>query len=372
MIRSCTIVLLTALAASVPQAMAAPQVIPMPQQPPGAVQDDDGLDPAAIEHLMAVGAKGTLAIRAIQGTSGAPPASGDEVELILVHRNQPIKQIKSRLDENGIAMIGDVPIAIEVVPVVRIKHAGVLYQENGPAMNPQTPRASMNITVYEVTDDQPKWKVVARQVMAARLPAEMDVVELVTVENLGDKTWLGKPPNEQGRRDTVTLGLPERADNFNLEAGFHGWCCTAYDDNQLHIQMPLMPGRMTYKFSYTVPIVDGRADLKVSAPVATDLATFVVPDDGTQLDTGTLQAAGSETVQGTKLRRFNGNAVASGQSAGLMLVGLTPPAAPAAAAPPPAPPVSTPWMIAGGAAVVVAAGGFVVWRKAQRRPGFGN
>jgi len=339
---------------------------PPPAHDPGAAAPMMEM-PQDLQHAMAVGPKGTLAIRGIQGTQGGPAAGGDEVEVILVHRGQPVKQLKSRLDENGIAMIADIPVGVGVQPVVRIKHAGVLYQETGPMMEPATPRASMNITVYEVTDQMPQWKVLNRQVMAARVESEMDIVEVVTVENLGDRTWLGGPASSDGRRDTVVLGVPEEAEKFNLESGFHGWCCTAFAANSLHVQMPLMPGKMTYRFSYTVPIKEGRADLRVSSAAIADQTVVVVPDDGTVAETHQMQAAGTDLVQGTKVRRFKAANLAAASPAGLVLTGLNAVATPLAAPVAPARPstsLTSILMIAGVALAAVAA---LWWLRLPRK-----
>ena len=322
--------------------------------------------PQDLQHAMAVGPKGTIAIRGIQGTANGPTVAGDEVEIILVHRGQPVKQIKSKLDENGMTMVGDIPVGVGVQPVVRIKHAGVLYQESGTMMDAATPRASMNITVYEVTDQMPVWKVLARQVMAARLPDEMDIVEVVTVENMSDKTWLGGTANSEGRRDTVVLGVPEQAEKFNLESGFHGWCCTTFASNSLHVQMPLMPGKFTYRFSYTVPITEGKADLRISSAAVADQTVIAIPDDGTSAQAFQLESAGTDTVQGTRIRRFKAANLNAGSVVGLMLTGLTAQAAAPGAATPaaPAPGTGLPvtWIALGiGVLVVIGIGG--VWMR---------
>jgi hypothetical protein len=224
----------------------------------------------------------------------------------------------------------------------------------------------MNITVYEVTDQMPVWKVLARQVMAARLPDEMDIVEVVTVENMSDKTWLGGTANSEGRRDTVVLGVPEQAEKFNLESGFHGWCCTTFASNSLHVQMPLMPGKFTYRFSYTVPITEGKADLRISSAAVADQTVIAIPDDGTSAQAFQLEAAGTDTVQGTRIRRFKAANLNAGSVVGLMLTGLTAQAAAPGAATPAAPApgtgLSVTWIALGiGVLVVIGIGG--VWMR---------
>lgn len=353
---------------------AAGQIPQPPGGPPAAPQA--GSPPEMdLEQAMSTGPKGTLAVHAVQGTKGGPDVGSDEVEVVLVHRNQPFKQIKARLDDHGVAIFDDLPIALGIAPVVRVKHAGVLYQEVGDDLTATNTRGSVNVTVYEVTDEAPQWRITSRHLMAAHTGEDLDVVEMVIVDNPTDRTWLGAPADASGRRATVVLSLPSGASEITLESGFHGWCCTAFADTNLRIQMPLMPGRFTYRFSYHVPFSQSGADLLIKAPTQTDQVAFFVPDDGSKADLTQVQFAANDTVEGTKIRLFRGVNIAPGQAAGLVLASLPAPAAPAASAPaapaePPARPSSPNTVIAVIAGAAAAAGilGVLYRWKTKQRP----
>jgi hypothetical protein len=288
---------------------------PPPAQPPPLTDRD-------LEQAAAAGPQGTLAVRAVQGTKGAPAVGVAEIELVLYHRDQPVWQMKSALDEHGVVVIDKIPIVMNVRPVVRIKYAGVLYQDVGPPMDAQHPTASVDVTVYETTDDSPAWHVSMRHVVATRADAAYNVAETVVVENPADKTWLGAPPDAQARRATVVLTLPENAADVHLEAGFHGWCCTAVASRDLLIQMPLMPGKATYRFSYRVPVAAGNVSLCVGAPAPIDHAMFMVPDDASAAEPVLTTAGASQAVGPARVRVFNATAVPAGENAGIRLSGL--------------------------------------------------
>lgn len=305
--------------------------------------------PVNPEQVLEQGPKGMLAIRAIQGTKGGPAVGGEEVEVILFHRDMPVKQIKGNLDEQGVLLVGDLPVGIGIRPLVRIKHAGVLYQDAAPLMDAEKPGANLDITVYEVTETMPAWKVVMRHVQAEKTEGGVNVSETVVAENPSDQTWMGAPPDAQNRRATVTLDLPPGARDVQLIQGFHGWCCSAYSGTKLSIQMPFMPGKMTYKFAYDVPANEGAIDLRVSAPAAVGHVAFFVPATGMSME-GTLVAEGGSEMMGSQLvKMFQSDGIAAGDRVGVVLTSLAPPPA---AAPSEAKGLSPVVWIAGGLAGV--------------------
>ncbi|CAG0961301.1 hypothetical protein PHYC_00741 [Phycisphaerales bacterium] len=274
------------------------------------------------DQAMQQGPKGMLAIRAIQGTKGGPAVGGEEVEVIVFHREMPVKQIKGNLDDHGVLLVGDLPVGIGIRPLVRIKHAGVLYQDAAALMDAEKPGANLDITVYEVTETMPAWKVVMRHLVAEKAEGGMAVSETLVVENTSDQTWLGAPPDAANRRATVTLDLPAGATDIQLVQGFHGWCCSAYAGTKLSIQMPFMPGKMTYKFAYFVPARDGVIDLRVAAPAPVGHAAFFVPDSGLKAEPTLVKEGGSEQMGAERVTMFQSDGIAAGESVGVVLTSL--------------------------------------------------
>lgn len=306
------------------------------------------------QQVIESGPTGSLAIRGVQGTKGGPEVGPDEVEVVLFHQNQPVHQVKTKLGDNGVVIVEKLPVAMAVRPVVRIKHADVLYQEIGPTMGPDKRDASMEVTVYETTDEPPPWKISMRHLAAERAPIGLVVTEMLVVENPADKTWLGAAADAQNRRTTVNITLPPGATDVQLAAGFHGWCCTAYEGDRLNVQMPLMPGRMTYRFAYRVPEPGGRADLRITAPTTTDQVVFMLPDDRATVEPTVVSAFTPPAGQSPGGRLFQGQAIAPNTAAGLVLTSL--PAAPSAA------PAAAPGAISDRAKIIagVAAGAVVL------------
>lgn len=282
------------------------------------------LDPN-LEHALATGPRGTLAIRALQGTKGGPDIGVADVQLELFHRNQSVRQLTARLDERGMVIIQDVPVAVSLRPVVRIQYANATYQEVGPTMDAAHPTASMEVKVYEITDTTPAWRVTQRHVLIAPIPGELDIVENVEVENPTDHTWMGAPADPadpQARRTTVAFILPQGAANVQLEFGFHGWCCTTLQGNVLMVQMPLMPGKSPFRYTYRVPTPSDEADVQVAAPALCDSVSFLIPDDQMPVKPTGLEPAGTQMVGQMRVRDFRARTVGIATPVGLHLSGL--------------------------------------------------
>lgn len=278
--------------------------------------------PAQFQQAMIAGPKGTINVRAVQGTKGGPSIGAEDVEIDILLRDQVIHQMKARLNDLGIASVPDVPVAMGVRPVVRVRHASVWYQEGGAEMNAEKRECTVDVRVYETTDQAPAWRIVERSLAAARVEGAMDVRERLVVENMGDRTWMGGPPDAQGRRTTITLPLPANAHNGELERGFFDSSCGAFTDAGLSIQVPLMPGIMVYGYGYLVPAPQGRADLSITPSVPVETLKVYVADDGTSVEPRGLRPNGTEIIGPARTRLYQGDKVGVGQGVGVVVSGL--------------------------------------------------
>lgn len=318
----------------------------------------DGPNPQQVDEAMRgvliAGPKGSLAVRVVQGTAGAPEAVGAQVTVDLYHQNKPIWQLSATLDEGGAAMIGDVPVAIEVRAVVRVEYHGVSYLELGPRMDKESPDAAVKVTVYQTTLEEPAWRVAMRHIMVQRVTDGTIVNETLVVENPSDQTWFGGEPMREGKGTSVRVNLPPLVEEVHLDAGFHGWCCTTFQDRELAVQMPLMPGQTTYRFTYFIPTQPETVDLRFEAPAPTDSVAVFVPDDGTAAEATILELQGTEDMGSGRMRSYFASGVEGGQEAGVVLSSLKSATTTTGAATPTA--KNTPWLMIGIAGGIVVLG----------------
>lgn len=304
----------------------------------------------------AAGARsGTLAIQAVHGSKGSFAIAGSDVEVDVVLGSRVVKHVALKMDDRGVVMLGDVPLGDGFRPVARIKYSGVTYQEIGPVMDASSPSARMAVTVYDTTDEQPPWRVSMRHVMATPSANGFDVAETLVVENPSDRTWLGKEAGRDQKRAVVEIEIPERAQAVQLDSGFHGWCCTQLAGKRMTVQMPLMPGQTTFRYSYRLPVVAGGASLSVGSAAPIDHAVFFVPDDVGVTAAGGLAKGDAQDMGPVKMRMYTAASVAPWSTVGLEIHTLAARAG-----------EDWTWIAGGGAAVLVLAAGSAAWWRRGR------
>lgn len=304
-----TFICITTAAIAVAGAQAQPAPGPAPAQP--------------IDSVMAEAPTGALAVQVVQGTAGGPVVGSLDIEVDLYHLDHVLKTLTATLDASGVALIENVPLPVEVRPVVRLQYAGVTYLEVGAPLSAERNEGVVTLTVFETTDEAPLWHVSMRHVMVEPHSDGAAVAETLVVENPGDRTWLGEATDGGAERPTIRVSLPEGADQVQLESGFHGWCCTVLTGSDLIVKMPLMPGRTSFRYSYHVPATGKRAEVRISSPAPTAQAVFFVPEGATTVSPIALDHLGVEQMGQMRVNMYRAADLAGGVEAGVMLAGLT-------------------------------------------------
>jgi hypothetical protein len=321
---------------------------PMPQtgMPPGhpPIQAGATTQPASTA---------TLSVKAMQMTAGGP-VIGALPAVVELHQGEGAKSTAEiTLKDDGTFAISNLPLERPFQPVVRLSYQNVEYQAIGQVMSPANPSQQIVVPVYETTEQTPAWQVKMRHVMVSQGTEGIDVLEVFSVENPGDRAWVGTSDSE-GKKTTFTWQLPAGAEHVKLLGGFHD-CCTTIQENQIINAMALTPGSTQYQVAYTVHAKDGSAVLQITAPAPTAQVIAAVPDDGSVVTAQGLELTKVMEMKNGPTRIYKAANVAANQPVQLSLSGLKPPA------PPPAPAASATSAGSSRAAQVIAGvGGLMI------------
>jgi hypothetical protein len=296
-------------------------------------------------------AVGTLVVSARQGTPGAPGPVGDQVIVELHHQATAIEKLTGTLDANGVCRFDKIVLAIPIQPVVTVRHADVNYRAVGPVMQAGQSEASVEVSVFETTEQEPQWQIRMRHLILHNAPEGLHVTEMLAVESLGDRAWVGRK-NDDGSRTTLVLPLPPGATGIQFREGFDD-CCTKIDNGRLLHTMPLTPGLAQYQIGYTIPARDGRAQITVAAPAAVKHLMIFVPDDGSTVTADGLELVTPAKGNESKSRFYKAVNQTPGQMASMTITGMMAPAADKAS---PDAPASTSDVVK----MVVGAGGILI------------
>ena len=285
--------------------------------------------------------KGTLVVKAVQGTEGGADLAGKDVVIEMHSRTQPSVPLQVKLDSRGLAAISDTPFDGPVRAVAKIAHQGFLYHGVAAQMDADTPDRIVRVTVYEVTDEEPPWRIAMRHVYLERMGASLHVRERMTIVNPADRTWLGSPESEvcsvclrdhefsddvaecrsdgsETKPTTLILPLPESAVHVQLRRGFSSCCARAMDGRIVTLE-PLRPGQTELDFGYEIPAEADDVGLDLLAPAPVGQVVVLVPDDGAVVAAYGLEGGEAiKTSRGT-LRVYQASQVAEGGTVSITL-----------------------------------------------------
>jgi hypothetical protein len=276
-------------------------------------------------------AVGSLTVQIVPGTAGAALSADDPVTVTLYHRGSPVQKIDAKLDASGKVVVANFPVAPPVQALVSVKHGGLYQQVVSPELNAEEPIQSLQMKVFETTDERPDWSI-AMQHMIVQWNQDgsgATIIEMLSASTPGDKAWLGE--KNADKRITMTVPLPPGADQVELGGSFDE-DASSIVDGKLVSGGALFPGRSEYRITYTVAAKGGNLELPITTPAAVEnLIVFVPADDVQVTATGGLSGGKPVDMGEGSIRMFRGQKLAAGETATLSIKGIK--AAPAPGTP---------------------------------------
>jgi len=304
----------------------------MPQGHPS--MPGSGALPPADPDAPPPGSTSTLIVQATQGTPGGPAVKGDPVIVVLVRQGLAMKRFEATLDDKGQAVLENLPVAGGVMPVVTVKHGGIDYWQGGDQMHAGPPDHRVSVVVWESTEEPPPWSIRTRQILARRTEEGLYIKELMVVDTVGDKTWIGRK-DADGKRATLELALSNNTGRADFYGGFVG-STTDLVNGRLVDRAPIFSGATQFVFGYVVPVTGGKASVEITCPADTAELAFAALDDGSKVSVKGLEAGEPIPKGKQKLRVYVAKKVKAGEKVIATLSGIPEPPPPPP--PPPAPP----------------------------------
>jgi hypothetical protein len=262
-----------------------------------------------------------VTVRAVQGTAGGPAIGELPVVVELLMGDQVIDTKKLKLAGDGTLRLDNIPLSMNVTPVVKVTYNGVEFTGHGGAMDASRAEQQIQVPVFETTESAPAWTVKMQHVMLEPTVEGVRVADMLAVENPTDRAWVGKAAAD-GKRRTLAFALPAGAKDVSFGGALHD-CCTVVEDGKVFDSMALVPGVSQYRIGYTLPVNAGKADVAFTTVAPVKHLMVFVPDDGSSVKADGIGNAGVTDMGGGKTRFFRATDVAAGTSVKLSLSGIT-------------------------------------------------
>jgi hypothetical protein len=265
---------------------------------------------------------GSLSVQLVSGSAGGAISGGEIVTAELYHNRTLVKRVEARTDAEGKVAFSELPVNPPVQALLSVKHGGVLQQVDTPELNPGQPSQSLQMKVFEATDEQPAWNI-AMQHMIMQWAADgsgAQVIEMLSTSSPGDRVWLGSKVGDE--RVTLTVPLPPEAQDVKLGGSFDE-DVSKIADGKLITSSALFPGRSEFRITYTVPAKDGAITLPIVTPAAVDNLIVFVPADGTQVtSSGPLSGGDVVNMGESSNRMFRAQNLPGGATASISVKGI--------------------------------------------------
>ena len=241
---------------------------------------------------------GVISGRVQNGTAGGGPVGSLTVTLRHFAGMQLAEERQTQTGPDGSFRFDGLPTSPQDAYLVVVRYAGVDYV-SGMVQLHQQPEQTVDLTVYETTTDPSTVRIASRSLVIAGASPELravDIMDILIVENSGDRTYLGDRSGV-----VLRIPLPRGAQEISPQPGFD-YGQPRLEDGVLLTTGPLPPGSQTVVLSYTVPYEGTRATLSIGTAMPTGTLRVLVRDGTYRLSSRSLIDTGTVEVSGVTYR----------------------------------------------------------------------
>jgi hypothetical protein len=241
---------------------------------------------------------GVISGRVQNGTAGGGPVGSLTVTLRHFAGMQLAEERQTQTGPDGSFRFDGLPTSPQDAYLVVVRYAGVDYV-SGMVQLHQQPEQTVDLTVYETTTDPSAVRIASRSLVIAGASPELravDIMDILIVENSGDRTYLGDRSGV-----VLRIPLPRGAQEIRPQPGFD-YGQPRLEDGVLLTTGPLPPGSQTVVLSYTVPYEGTRATLSIGTAMPTSTLRALVRDGTYRLSSRSLIDTGTVEVSGVTYR----------------------------------------------------------------------
>jgi len=267
---------------------------------------------------------GVLEGKVVNKTPGGGPVGGIEVTLN-TYQGQGQGQaqqapVKARTDANGAFQFTSLNTEASYGYDVTLNYQEADYTSERVSFKEGVTTLALEVPVYESTDNPQFLKVVRSHTVVSLQGKGIAVLEMISLENTGDRTYVGKDiVTPDGRKETLRFPLPRGAGTITPELGFME-CCIVNQPGVLLDTMAVPPGTREVAFSY--PASGNKVQFQKPVAFPTESFTLLVQDMGAQVEAPGLTPGEPLVIGQASFARYDGLNLAPGQTLSFAVSGL--------------------------------------------------
>lgn len=269
-------------------------------------------------------AAGMVAGRAVNGTADGVPPAAAEVVLHAFRGGAHADDRQSQTAADGSFAFDAVETVPDATYQITATYAGVTYASEAVSFGPGETAKQLIVTVYEATQIDPGLRVRRASLILTGVDAAtrtMQAVELVALENPGDRTYLPSATGPAGPMGLLRFPLPPEAGNLEPGPGLDEFELVQVDRG-FATSLPVPPAGREVLFRYWFPFQPGQMRLTRSVPYPTAELQILVGPDVPSLTSPELQPVAPLQLGARTYRVYLARDLPAGSQVELTLGGL--------------------------------------------------
>jgi hypothetical protein len=258
--------------------------------------------------------------KVLNGTTDGTVVADVELTLHQHGDGQEKQKGSTRTDNDGAFSFPGLSLEKEKSYYVRATYKGVEYYSRTISFGDKK-ELLLDLSVYETTHKDTDISVKMHHVLMGLKEGILLIQEIMVLENIGDRVYVGSREFEPGKKEVLRVSLPQKATALEFLKGLMS-CCIVKTEDGLIDTMDIKPGRKEIRFSYKVDYGSSRYELNKRLYAKTESIDFLIPDQGIKAKSDMLEFRGSMGNPGQRFLHLSGKDLSKGSRIVLELRGL--------------------------------------------------
>jgi hypothetical protein len=180
----------------------------------------------------------------------------------------------------------------------------IVYYGNAVRLTDKASEAKTDLVVYDTTSSAEKIAIQLEHLFIDAEPGKMFFREIFIINNMGDKTFIGKHFDQPNRHYVLKFPLPEKFEDVEiLTPEAQSW--VKLDGNTLYHTELMSPGSRQFSFRFAVPYKkkNWQFSRQILYPIGT--VNIFVSNPELTIEGAGIQAMGDFGIRGTNYQRYS-------------------------------------------------------------------
>jgi hypothetical protein len=244
----------------------------------------------SVAPALANGGPGVIAGQVQNGTAGGD-AAGVALLLRTYTGDTQVREQPQQTGHEGLFRFEGLEIGDHLSYALLAAHGGVSYGTELIKVTADAPERQLQLRVFEASATDPGIRT-ARSVFVVggvdQARQELLVMEIVTLENPSDRTFVPRPGGGGGPMDLVRFGLPAGAHSLAPSGGLDPAEIVQVDRGFASFS-PVIPGEQTLSYTYRIPYTSTHFAVEKSLTYGAAHFVLLAPETGPQVVNSVLE-----------------------------------------------------------------------------------